>query len=81
MIVQICKCGRPASHRHHKFPQHNANRKKYGKLIDKSFNIEMMCPACHTSHASIDQLWDEEQFIKELTYYVEELEEYKKVFK
>ena len=81
MLATICSCGLPASQRHHKFPQHKANREKYGKLLDKKFNIKMMCPNCHSSHANIDALWDEEDFIKALTKYVDELEHYKEIFR
>lgn len=80
-MMTICRCGRPAHHRHHKFPQHKTHRRKYKKLLDKSFNIEMMCAECHTSHMEIDKLWDEEEFIAALTEYIDELEQYRQVFK
>jgi hypothetical protein len=80
-MIKICKCGKTATQRHHKFPQHKAHRERYGKLIDKEFNIDMMCHYCHSSHAKVDEIWDEERFIKELTRYVDELERYKDVFK
>jgi len=73
-MLHICTCGRQASQRHHKFPQHKHNREKYGSLIDKRFNIEMMCPQCHSSHANIEKLWDEKKFLIELNKYVKELE-------
>lgn len=81
MKVYICRCGNPATQRHHLFAQHKHHRKKYGKLLDKEFNIEMMCPACHSSHANIDELWDEDDFIEALKDYVDELERYRSVFK
>jgi len=80
-MVRMCKCGRAASQRHHKFPQHKAHRELYGKLLDKPFNIEWMCANCHSSHSNIDPLWDEEDFLKALIKYVDELERYREVFK
>ena len=66
---RICpKCGSPhATHRHHKFPQHEANRAKYGKLIDQPFNIQYYCADCHSSHAQLGagDTWDELKFVIE----------------
>ena len=81
MIFHMCKCERPADHKHHKFPQWKSNRKKYGSLLDKPFNIEYMCANCHSSHSKVDPLWDEKDFIKALIRYIDDLEAYKEVFK
>ena len=81
MINRMCTCGKLAGHRHHQFPQHKAHREKYGSLLDCDFNIEYMCPDCHSSHAKIDSLWDEERFLKELQSYVKNLEKTRGVFR
>ena len=65
-VKRVCpKCGRMASHRHHKFPQTKENRRKYGKLIDAEFNIEYFCADCHSSHAKLGDgdTWDELEFL------------------
>lgn len=80
-INRLCNCGRPAGQRHHKFPQHKHHRKKYGSLLDLDFNIEHMCAGCHSSHANIDKIWSEEEFLKQLTRYVKNLEKKTGVFR
>lgn len=64
--LKLCKyCGNPASQNHHKFPQTKRNTKTYGKkLIDIEWNLEPVCPNCHSSHNKIpaDDIWDEHLF-------------------
>jgi hypothetical protein len=46
---------------HHKFPNTKANRKIYGTLLDKRFNIDFLCNGCNGSHADVET-WDENKF-------------------
>jgi 5-methylcytosine-specific restriction endonuclease McrA len=53
MICEICKT-RVATQRHHRFPQHKAHIKCYGKkLIDAAFNIVPVCSECNAGHNNI----------------------------
>lgn len=69
-VLSICRCGRQAAHRHHKFPQHKHNREKYGDLLDLDFNIEMMCENCHSSHANIEKVDTEQMFLDNLKRHI-----------
>jgi hypothetical protein len=65
-MTQLCSLcqRRPATQRHHKFPQHLRNWKHYGAMMDAPFNIEPSCDKCNVSHAHIPDWarWDEWQF-------------------
>lgn len=69
-VIRPCsRCRtRQATDRHHRFPQHKANVKHYGrKLIDHPANIIWMCSACHASHADVSGLtWGEAEFRAEM---------------
>lgn len=62
---ELCKCGNPATQKHHKFPQARWARRLYGNLLDDDRNIEPMCADCHISHAKVS-IWRETDFCKEL---------------
>jgi len=60
---QRCRT-RPATQRHHRFPQTKANVKHYGRsLINNSLNIMLVCEYCHSGHADMDgDIWTEHDF-------------------
>ena len=61
-------CGKRAVHKHHKFSQTKWAIDKYRKdLINADFNIVMLCPDCHSSHANVPKnlIWTEQKFINE----------------
>jgi hypothetical protein len=61
-VCKVCHSNR-ATQRHHVFPQHQAHRHAYGKLLDESFNILPVCADCHCSHAKMAGFkMSEEQF-------------------
>ena len=51
-ICPICR-ERQGVQLHHCFPQTKANRRTYGVLIDKPFNLILVCAECHVSHAEM----------------------------
>jgi len=53
--------------RHHKFPQHKANRKLYPEFIDDVRNLQFACVDCHAGHRSPDLIhWNELDFCREM---------------
>jgi hypothetical protein len=61
----ICRCGKPASQMHHRFPQTKVNKRLYGELIHDQRNLEPMCANCHVSHAKVS-VWRERDFCRAL---------------
>jgi hypothetical protein len=62
-------CGKPATHKHHRFSQTKWAIEKYGrKLIDDEKNIEWLCHDCHSSHNKIpaELIWSEKKFCEAL---------------
>jgi len=79
---QVCGAIRGLQ-RHHRFPQKKLYRKVYGKLLDESFNILLVCPDCHVSHRKIpkDEIWDERKFREEAIKWDKETGVFKKIFR
>lgn len=79
-------CGAKAVHRHHKLSQSKVNINKFGKdLINADFNIEWLCPQCHSSHLNVPKelIWNEKRFIAEAKsrgYLKDKKEDVKNIF-
>lgn len=66
-ICPACKQFKWNFHKHHKFSQTKWARKLYGKLIDDSKNIDIVCADCNTSHAGTRLThWNEIEFCRAL---------------
>ena len=76
----LCKCGKPATQRHHKYPQTKWARRLYGSLLDDKRNIEPKCADCHVSHAKVS-IWREADFCKALGIKMRSKEERFKIIK
>ena len=66
MVCEICNC-RPATERHHRFPQKKWAIRKYGRtLINSELNSQYLCRPCHITIKN----WNEREFCKELGLFV-----------
>jgi hypothetical protein len=67
-VVLPCEaCGvRPATQKHHKYPQRRGHVRKYGRvLIDDRRNIQYVCAECGSSHAGQGRgliVWNERDY-------------------